>query len=535
MSIKRINTKSLPFSNLYKDYLKNEPQLQPFFETAFQDLKKKKPTRDSFINRELLVELVCEFNAVFDLSVLSKENIESLRHKETLTVTTGQQIGLFGGYLYTFFKIITVIKLAKELSEAYQTKVVPIFWIADEDHDFDEANHVHGFKQDFTIDTVQFSRPSNLNQQVAREILPKEMLQYVEEFFESSGFTNYSDELKSWLSHDFAPGKTYKKAFLQFILRLFSPYGLVLFGSDSPQIKKAALPMLEMAVSEAGLLYNLLETQSKRIEEVYHRQAQTDTSMLFLNCKDGRIKLHLDIPTQTWSTDLHQFRTEELLAKLRENPELLSPNVFFRPIIQEYILPNVAYVAGPGEIGYYAQMKTFFDAFGIRMPAIVPRISVTVVEKAFQRYWDEMCVEFHEYLQRIEDLEKTWVESNQPFDIDSHFTKWIDQAHKTAEYYKNDIIHLDSTLGQSLDRAVTIYANELDKLKSKTARALKHKEETRLSRLRKIQSSVFPANTLQERKIGFIYFLNKYGPDCFQELFSDDVSAIEAEHIVLFI
>jgi len=535
VSIQRQSFSSLPFSRLFNDYLSEKQEIISFFKTKPSDLLLTFPERKSFISREVLVNIVRDFNADLELSDLSKHNIDLLANENTFTVTTGQQIGLFGGYLYTLYKIVTTIKLAKELSEKHQKNVIPIFWIADEDHDFDEANHVSVIKNDSSVETISIKRPSDLHQQVGREQVNADVEDQVNQFFEASGSSQFSDELKTWLSEDFNPKNTQKNAFLRFINRLFGKHGIVFFGSDTKLIKQAALPVFETAITKAVEVYDALESQSKAIESVYHRQATTDHSLLFLNCKRGRIKLHLEVKKFIWSIEEKSFSSDELLAKIETDPNLLSPNVFLRPIVQEFVLPNIAYIAGPGELAYYAQMKKMYEVFDVPMPVIIPRLSATVIEKPFQRYWGELPVQFEAYFKRIEDLEREFVAQNQPFDIENHFQSWIEASRETAKRFKDEIVHLDQTLDQSVERALHTYQNELEKLKGKVSKSVKNKDEITLQRIRKVHASLYPLNGLQERTIGFAHFLNRYGLDCFEKLFDNSVSALETNHILLFI
>lgn len=522
----------LPFSTLFKEYVKESPSLAPFFSHFPSDVFKKTPERPLSIDRKTLVHLLRSFSEGLPLSEASLQNLEALKHDTTYTVVTGQQIGLFGGCLYTAYKIITTIQLAKKLSEIHDVKVVPVFWVADEDHDFDEANHIFVPTSDKVV-RIEVERVSGLQQQVAREFLPDSIHEKIDAFFQASGTTEFSLELKTWLEQDFTSKNTQKQAFLNMINRIFGQYGLLYFGSDHPEIKQAALPIFTKAITQAKEAYHVLEAQSAKIEQVFHRQAQTDPSNLFLNCTDGRIKLRWDAERDVWTAKSHQLSTTELLQKVKENPNLLSPNVFLRPIVQEYLLPNLAYVAGPGEIAYYAQTKTYFEFFGLQMPVIFPRLTATIIEKPFHRYWDELPVRFHDYFQRIEDLESQLVHSMQPIDLDAKFQQWQDEVTVSSDAYKQAIKHIDASLEQTVERALVNFGNELQKIKGKVFKALKHKDEVTIQRIRKVHASVYPNNHLQERLIGFLHYLNRYGVQTVGKLVERDfINSIQAHHLL---
>jgi bacillithiol biosynthesis cysteine-adding enzyme BshC len=524
----------LPFSNLFKEYVKESPSLAPFFSRFPSDLFKNAPHRPLNIERKTLVHLLKSYSEDLALDEASLENLKALEQEETYTVVTGQQIGLFGGYLYTAYKIITAIQLAQKLTKLHKVKVVPIFWIADEDHDFDEANHVFVPSSD-KVEKIEVERVSGLQQQVAREHLPLSIQEKIEAFFEASGTTEFSHELKSWLEVDFTSKKTQKQAFLNLINRIFGQFGLLYFGSDHPEIKQAALPVFIKAITQAKEAYEVLESQSKKIEQVFARQAQTDPSNLFLNCSDGRIKLHWNADSDSWTAKSNQLSTADLLKKVEENPNLVSPNVFLRPIVQEFLLPNLAYIAGPGEIAYYAQTKTYFEFFGLEMPVIYPRLTATIIEKPFHRYWSELPVRFRDYFQRIEDLETQLVHSMQPLDMDAIFQQWTDEVNVRSDSYKQAIVHIDASLEQTVERALVSFGNELQKIKGKVFKALKQKDEVNLQRIRKVHSSVYPNNQLQERLIGFLHYLNRYGVGTIQKMVERDFTENIKAHQLLFL
>ncbi|TNE70413.1 bacillithiol biosynthesis cysteine-adding enzyme BshC [bacterium] len=524
----------MPFSGLFKEYAKESPSLSPYFSKFPSDLFKKEAIqRKEFIDRTQLYQLLQSFNEKLSLSDESKSNLKALSAENTFTVVTGQQIGLFGGHLYTVFKIITTILYAKKLSEHHGVKVVPVFWIADEDHDFDEANHVVLPVGDKTV-KIEVERVSTVNKQVGREFLPGDIEEKIAAFFEASGQTEFSNELKGWISADFTSKTSQKDAFLKLINRIFGKYGLIFFGSDHKGVKEVSKPIIKKSIHDAELIYDALESQSKSIESVYHRQANTDISNLFLNTEKGRVKLQFDQSSKNWSTAEKEYSQSELLDLVDKSPEIFSPNVFLRPVIQEFVLPNLAYVAGPGEVAYYAQTKTFFESFSIEQPVIVPRLTATIIDKPFHRYWNELPIRFREYFQRIEDLETELVHRMQPIDLDAKFQQWIDEVQNVSNTYKQSISHIDGSLEQSVERAVNSFGNELQKLKGKVFKSLKQKDEVTLQRIRKIHASIYPNNQLQERLIGFSYYLNKYGTSCFDRILERDVIDDHKQHVLLF-
>lgn len=535
MNFDFVLSNEMSFSTLFKDYLNEKESILSFFDkNPFRLDEYLSEKRTKTFSKNELVALIREFNKDIPLHKHSLANLESLSQPDTFTVTTGQQIGLFGGYLYTVYKTITVIKLAKELSQKTGKKVVPIFWIADEDHDFEEANHLFVPQVENPL-KIEIERVSGINQQVGRELVPENITEQIDAFFQSSGETEFSQILKEWLSSDFKAGTSLRNSFLGLLNRIFGKQGLVFFGSDSASIKKAALPILLQAIDQPNAIFDVLEQTSVKLEKNYSRQAQTDSSLLFLNCKNGRIKLHFDSNKQEWNADGKTFSSSELKEKVISNPELVSPNVFLRPMIQEFILPNLAYVAGPGEVAYYAQMQSLFHLFDLDMPAIVPRLSVTLIDKPLQRYWNELPLKLPDFYARIEDVEKKIVSIQQPFDVERFFEDWSSEVKTSSNTYIPQISEIDASLEQSVERAIANYINELDKIKGKVNKSIKQKDDVLIQRVRKAHLSVYPNQTLQERVIGFAHYLNKYGTGLFDNFFEDSVPAISKNHLIVFI
>ena len=192
--------------------------------------------------------------------------------------------------------------------------------------------------------------------------------------------------------------------------------------------------------------------------------------------------------------------------------------MFLRPIMQDFFLPTLGYVAGPGETAYYAQMKRFYDSFALTMPVIFPRLSATFIEPAIDRILDELPFEIHEYNSRIEDLESEFVDRTEQVDIEAIFSDWKEKVEEISQEKTESIKKIDPTLEGAAGKASSVYMGELDKLKGKVYRAVKQQEQTQLNRIKKIKAQLFPNGTPQERVVASIYFMNKYGVSIWDEL-----------------
>ena len=536
MQIKNYPFKKLPFSDLYKTYLDNFSTLGDFYETNPFDFQAVKAKADQVLcsfDRSSIVELLTDFNQRFDTTDAAFANIKRFEDKQSLAIVTGQQLGVYGGPAYTAYKTLTAVHLAQAWEKKLNRPVIPVFWLADEDHDYEEVNSItllDGNK----MRTAALPGLHNYRPPVSELVLPEDLAHIRKEAREAMPGTDFTDKLWEMLDACFHPGVRFDQAFGNFIAKLFSGHGLVLAGSNTRPVKKLAGSWLKTAIESADEIRDALERQSAKIKIQFRQQATLYDSNLFYLDEPGRVKI---IRNGThWKTDTGQhWQTQELLEEIDQYPERFSPNVFLRPVLQDKLLPTLGYVAGPGEIAYYGQMKTMYRFFDSSMPVIFPRMSATVIEPAIDRIAQELPFEIHEYDKRIEDLETEFVDRTEQLDIEAVFSEWKHKIEELAAPETEKIMAIDPTLKGAAGKATTVYLKELDKLENKVYRAVKKQEQIQLNRIRRIKSQLFPGG-LQERNIATIYYMNKYGTDIWDRILQqlDDDESFR-EHKLIYI
>lgn len=522
MKIDSVDFSGLPFSRLFQDYVHRFDNLKEYFETDPFDKKAVKSRLMNYTyggDRRQLVKILGYFNKDFDLAPPALENLEKLSEKDTLTVVTGQQLGIYGGLMYTVYKAATAVSLAYKLSEETGRTVVPVFWLADEDHDYEEVSHVNLPDRD---EVIRLELKDEENRKAVAERKINRQIQLLRDNVRNQLVnTDFSRELWENLDTCFQPGISFRVAFGRWMSILFSKYGLILAGSSDPGIKTFVREDLIRAVEEPEQIKKALEGSTIRLEDDYHQQADINASLLFIYSKT-RERQRLVYENGAWSTDDGQQWNESDLRTIAEHePERLSPNVFLRPILQDRLLPNIAYIAGPGEIAYYAQMKQLYRQFDQIMPVIFPRMSGTIIEPPVERIMQPLPFEFYEYAQRIEDLEKAYLEKSGSFDVNAFIERWKNDIGTLSQKYTGDIRSIDPTLEGTAGKALSVYSNELDKLKGKIIRHIKKENEVQIGRIHKIHTNLFPERSLQERTISFIYYINKYGMDVFNKTINE--------------
>lgn len=511
MEIQDLSFDHLPFSALYRDFtsrfdnLEEFYEVNPFSEQQIIDLAKG---HTLLHDRDLLVENLINFNKPFNLDNAAISGLEALRDPDTLTVATGQQVIVYGGPSFTVYKILTTILLARSISKSTGKKVIPVFWLADEDHDYQEISQLklpdgEGYR------TFKLAGKHN-HHSIGRLDVSDSFEKFRNEVKNALPETDFSPGLWNLLDEAYLNGSL-KEGFARMLSALFSKYGLIFAGSDYKPFKQQLKVPIQTAIDKADLIHDALDEQSSRIEKQFHRQAQVQGTTLFMH-DDQRGRVRLNHINGSWNSDSGEhWSSRELIELADKQPQRFSPNVFLRPVLQDYLLPNIAYVGGPAEIAYYGQMRSVYPIFDKKMPAIVPRLSATIMESSINRILKQLPFEPYEYCCRIEDLEKAYIEQLGHGEVNELFSDWKEEIAGISEEYTSYIAEYDASLKASAGKETASYQKSLEKLQQKLKRSIKQKEEIQLKRIRKIQQSLFPNGVLQEREISFLYFMNKYG------------------------
>lgn len=539
MDIQQLDFSKLPFSRLFNHYIKGNKDIQPFYSST-HDYQALKDAVNSYTfkgDRSEMARLISSFNAAISNKTSGEKLQAILEDENTVTITTGQQLSLFGGPLYTIYKTLTVIHLARRLERDTGKKVIPVFWLADEDHDFEEISSVAIPDSD---NLRKIALPCEVcARHAAGSIRVDEHFEsFRSEVYQSLQPTDFHDELISLLDDAYAGGRTYRDAFGVLLSRLFSRHGLIFAGSNYREAKQFSVSCIRDAVINASAIRSSLEDQTRRLGKSYHQQVQVTDSLLFWHDDEyGRVRLRHE--NGEWKRDPNvTYSKDELLFLVDSEPERFSPNVFLRPVIQDTILPNVGYVGGPAEIAYYGQMKPVYDHFGLRMPFIAARLSATLVEPAVQRFLGELPFDFPDYLKRFEDLEQHFLRTHGNPGLDDHFDAWKQKVDALTATMVEQIGITDPGLLKHSKAVTREHLKSIDKLKKKMLSSIRQKEEVQTKRIKKVKNAVFPNEKLQEREISFIYFLNKFGMDLFDRMleeldtFDEEEALYSSHHII---
>ena len=516
MQIHRIPFQDIPqLSDRDKAYAALDKSLHPFYvhpPSLEQFAQVIKAREDYPTDRKLLVEVLREQYDELGHHEAVDQQIETLGNPQTYTVTTAHQPSLFTGPLYYIYKICSTIHLTRDLNEAYpEHHFVPVFVSGGEDHDFEEINHFHLFGQTYTWEEEAKGPVGRLGLEGVRKVL--------EEVLERLGSGDHAESLRALLLRSFGKAiglKTYGQAALKFTHELFRSFGLVVLNMDHPKLKAAFRPMLQKELFESPSESLILE-QSAALEQRGYKAQATPRNINLFYMEDGlrervvRENGHFE----ALNTD-KKWSPQELETLVADHPESLSPNVVMRPLYQEHILPNLAYIGGGGELAYWMERRTQFEAFGIPYPMLVRRNSVLWIDKGnnkkreqlgieMENIWEEEDALIRAFLERNASVELTFDQENERFD-----KLYKDLADKAKP--------IDPTVAKAILAEHARQQKSFQNLQGRIVRAEKQNKENSVNKIRKWKEKLFPNNGLQERHDNFMEFYLKYGPAYFEML-----------------
>lgn len=489
------------FPKIVLDYLSGNDFLKQFYSYSpdlysFGEAIKKR--NFSSQSRENLVSVLLDQYSsigINDEKVLA--NIHSLKSENTFTVTTGHQLCVFTGPLYFIYKILTTIKLAEELKLKYPTNnFVPVFWLASEDHDFEEVNHTHLFNKTFTWQT-------DSNNQPVGKISTHSLSVFINEIKTLFANNEHLPSLLLLFEESYLKSSNLSEATRKIVHSLFSKYGLVMIEPDDIKLKHSFKKVMIDDIIEQKSFDAINQTNSV-LEKEYKLQINGREINFFYLSEQGRHLIKkVDSNFIVANTEI-KFSEVEIQNEIENHPDKFSPNVVLRPVYQEMILPNLAYIGGPGEIAYWLQLKKVFDIHGIDFPVLWLRNSFLLINKSLQNRIEKTGLEVVDFFESTEKLNKKYLEKIAGFDtneitnsIDGNIQQLIDEMKK-----------VDNQLASKLIKHKNEQIAFFNKLKKEINEKVKEKSELDLAKVIKIKETLFPDGMPQERFENILQYSN---------------------------
>jgi bacillithiol biosynthesis cysteine-adding enzyme BshC len=519
-----VHSECLPFSAiphttaLFSDYLYAFPKVQNFF--------LRPPLNHDWIpdeiaairydqtRRERVTAVLERQNRAWGASPQTLANIDRLR-RGACVVVTGQQVGLFGGPLFALLKAVTTVRLANDVTQTGHD-CVPLFWLATEDHDLAEVNNALLIGADAKLHPITASTQGVPDSPVGTVQFGDEIQFLVEQAAAVLGDSEAAD----FLRQSYRPGETFGSGFGKLFARVFREWGVVLLDASDAELHKIAEPVYRAALLDAEDMDQALLERGRALRAGgYHEQVKvTPSSTLLFMLRDGeRVPVHRD--NGNFRVADERFQAAELMARISSQPDIFSANVLLRPVVQDFLLPTLAYIGGPAEVAYFAQAAVVYEELLGRVTPILPRFSATLIEPRIQRLLKQYGLAVADLLCSPDEFREQLAARSLPPELQTKFEDAQKELERALAGIEASLARLDKTLVEAAQHAASKMQYQLDRLRARAARAELRRTEEVARHADELINSLHPNKNLQEREIAGICYLARHGPDLLHKLY----------------
>ncbi|MDG1375365.1 MAG: bacillithiol biosynthesis cysteine-adding enzyme BshC [Flavobacteriaceae bacterium] len=517
-------------SKLICDYVEKRPELQPLYHQfpSLENFKAQLEAKQSEFNsekRSVLVTALTDQYKPFRPSELTVNAIQSLGDENTFTVTTGHQLNLLGGPLYFLYKIISTINLAKELTNKYpKNKFVPVFWMASEDHDFEEINH-------FNFQNKRFQWTQNTSGAVGA-VSTSKLSEFVEVFSNVLGNSSHALELNDLVEKAYLGHSNLADATRYLVHALFGSEGLVIIDGNDVAFKRLFIPKIVSELTNQHAFTTVSKTNKEllKIDPAFKAQVNPREVNLFYLKENFRERIVKNEGVYSVLNSDITWNLVEIMDEVSLHPERFSPNVIMRPLYQETVLPNLCYIGGGGELAYWLQLKSFFDLEQIQFPILLHRNSVLLITPKQHDKLDKLKVSVSDLFQEKQVLIQSQIKKISKLPIDFSSQK------KQLEQQFKDLHALANQTDKSFKGAVSAQEKKqikgLEALEKRLLKAEKKAHKDYVDRLESLHLELFPNGGLQERITNFSEFYIEHGDGFIESLKSELIPLNQKFHIL---
>jgi bacillithiol synthase len=442
----------------------------------------------------------------------AREAAAKLADPNAVAIVTGQQAGLFSGPAYTLYKILTAVKLAQKVTAEHHVPAVPVFWVEAEDHDWDEVASCSVLDAEFHRKTITLPRPPGAGHAPVGHIrLGNEINATIDELAATLPPTEFTTELLNDLRAAYQPGVGMADAFSRWLERLVGDFGVVVFDCSDPAAKPLVGPIFAREIEHPGRTWQLATEAGDRLTTSgYHAQVTGSPH-------DGAALFRIDGAR----TAIQPGDGAGLAEAVRTHPETFSPNVLLRPIVEDTLFPTICYVSGPNELAYLGQLKKVYEHFALPMPLFFPRLSATVIDSASARFLAKHELPFEALQARDDAALNRLLAASLPKAVDLALWEAEEAIEKSMSALIAAVPSVDATLEGAARSTLGKLQHDLSTLRGKVINAAKKRDETLRRQFIRAQGQAFPDGMPQERAVGGIWLINRYGPALVQRLLDD--------------
>ena len=511
-------------SALFTDYLYHFDRVSQFYSGSPYDPRSYRAVADQMsklaFGRAEIAEILTHQNQAFGCSEPTLANIRRLSQPGTFAVVTGQQVGLFSAPAFTLYKALTTVRLAQSLSEQGYS-CVPIFWLATEDHDLEEVANTATFDDEYNLVPLHDSgdRPS-----------PRSPVGEVRHTGEVSAALDQMEavlpegEPRSQLLRDlrecYEPGATWGTSFARFLTRLFSRWGVILMDPLDEAVRRLSSGVYRQALGRAAeLRAGILESSRSLVQHGYHAQVHVvdDSTLVFLARHGDRVALH-QRDGRFFIDGEGEITLSTLESLIADRPSDFSPNVLLRPLVQDSLLPTLAYVAGPSELAYLGQAQSIYKSMGRPQPVVFPRAGFTLIDSRTDRLMEKYKLELEDVWQGEEHLSERIAATGFAEGWSERYEQSERELDQLLSRLQKDIEKLDPTLLDTLQHTKEKMKYQMDRLRGKLTRAALGRSDLLVRHVQALSRFLTPHKDLQERRVSGTYFLGRAGYDLLDRL-----------------
>jgi bacillithiol biosynthesis cysteine-adding enzyme BshC len=513
-------------SELLLDFINKSEKIAGFYPLHFKDESAWRLLTDKIKEKNAdynaVSEIIRRQNINLGASQETLDNIDKLSAGNAFAIVTGQQATIFTGPLYTIYKALTAIKLSKYLSEKYQADFIPIFWTESNDHDFEEANHIYLLDQNSDSVKLEYTpsqyTPDSSIKNISIEDGFAEVINTLEGYVHDTEFKNSIFEI---IRKSYQLSQSLSYGFGQMMTHLLGKYGLVMLDPSDPELKSIMSPIFKREIEFPLRSMEIVNSAGKELESLgYESQIEKseDSTCLFIEEDKTRRKLYFrNNYFEIDGTNL-VLSKNELLETLQIASWRFSPNVALRPVIQDYLLPTAAYIAGPGEISYFAQLNKLYEHFGVNMPIIYPRASFTIVESKVQRVIEKNELELSDMQENYESLFSRISKEKSSDKLEGLIEPSRSEIEGILKELSSQLFEIDTNLGNVAESIRKKIDQQINILKDKAYQIQRSRDDTMRNQIKRACMNIYPDGKPQERTFNIVQYLVLYGTQFLDEI-----------------
>jgi bacillithiol biosynthesis cysteine-adding enzyme BshC len=487
-------------------------------------------------DRTQLYEVLKAYNEKFNPSAEVMRALEQFKRNDALVVIGGQQAGLFSGPLYVIYKAVSLIKEARKLSSALNRPVLPIFWIAGEDHDLDEVNHIYSLSPQVNMVKIKIDTSFETRAAISNvKIKDTEWEQALAQLSDSLLDTEFKNDIMAKLSELSKPSSTLVEGFAQYLAWLFGSYGLIVMDAHDPKIRALETAMFSQMIERHDQVREMLLHTQKRVESRgFKAQAEVreDAVNLFIEEQLERKLLISEPGGFSDKKGESHWTKDELLHIAQHEPHRLSNNVFTRPIMQEYLFPVLSTVLGPGEIAYWGLLRSTFEQFQMKMPIVQPRYQFTLIEGTIQKFMQKFEVEFEQAIQGIKPFKEQWLKAQDELNLEERFSAVKSELSSLYEPLIETVSKINPGLKKLGETNHDKVLEQIAFLEKRAVDAFQSQFDSAIRQWDRIELTLLPLEKRQERVYNIFSYMNKYGNELLDQLLQQNIEDPRQHHIV---